>query len=708
MKRGKTFAPDGSTGGAQPLTRQQRRQQERAARKTATRGDPQSERAPSDPNQRTQIAAAVKQATHHVKSGNYRAGLEIIENILRICPNHAETLALKGNLAYAHGDFDTAIELYRQSALAEPRAPYVLFNLGAALVKALRYAEAIEPLQRAIKLQPDLAQAHNALGGAYLGLWRFSEAYRRVRKALALSGPNAPGYLNLAMTHLGLGEADSALACFVEALRLKGDRMPIYDGIIPAAASLAFSDDPKAQDEWVAVKERLRQADPESRSPEVIDYTLEKLKADPAPEVLTRVQAALPSIDEETIALVPRQAPKPSSSNGHLPQRVCALQHFGRSATGLLHALLDGHPQVTTLPGIYFKGFFGPGVWDRIHHGDPDEMIGRFIDLYEVLFDARHPKPVPGNASRSDKSIGVHEGVTSLGKARDQALELDKRAFQSHLRELLAGWERVTQGDFFLMIHRAFDRAQGKAGDEELVFYHIHNPNDYEVLNFLKYFPDSQFVMNVREPIQNSESWITKDVTEEADYLSLIGKIAHMPFHTNLPIFQNRDAFGIRLDDLKLRPEASMRSLAQRLGIDWNPSLLSPTMQGLEWWGDPGSSSFGLDPFDPGVLERKVGNIFGERDQRLFGTIYHPFRVLYGWETGKDTDVRDLLAEASGLVGEILDCEKLLAENARMPVSRLTSHVSHHYLRQLFRSRLQTLEKYGTYPGMIQPLTVAE
>ncbi len=706
MNRGKVFAPDGSAGGAQPLTRQQRRQQQREARKTASKGNQQSGQARRDPQQQTQIAAAVKQATHHIKSGNYRAGLEIIENILRVSPDHAETLALKGNLAHVHGDNLTAIELFQRSIAVEPLAPYVHFNLGAVLVKSLRNKEAIEPLKRAIKLQPDMAQAHNALGGAYVGLFRFEEAKRTLRKALQLSGPAAPSYTNLGLCHLGLGETEKALACFTEALRLKANPLQLYDGIIPAAAKLALSDDPKDHAAWQRARERLQDAFPESPAPALLDYSFEKLEVDPAPDAIARAQRALTPVDEETQTLAAPAVSKPEFGAADPPARVSALLHFGRSATGLLHALIDGHPEVTTLPGVYFKGFFGPGVWNSIRHSDPDEMIRRFIDLYEVLFDARHPKAVPGNPSKRNVGMGIQEGFTNLGAEKDQALTLDRQAFRKNMLEMLAGRERLTQGDFFRLLHRAFERAQGRPGDEPLIFYHIHNPVPHEFLNFLRYFPDTQIMMMAREPIGCCESWISKDVTEELDYTALSTKLAHMPYHVSRPEFSGRDAFGIRLDDLKLKPEATMRALADRLGIDWSPSLLEPTMQGLAWWGDPGSKTFGLDPFDPAVLHRQIGTIFGERDQQLMRSLYYPFRVLYGWEDADESAFLAGLAEAKALLEAPMDCEQHLMDGIGMAAARFKENISYAYVRVALRSRLETLKKYGTYPGMIQPLRV--
>ena len=41
----------------------------------------------------------------------------------------------------------------------------------------------------------------------------------------------------------------------------------------------------------------------------------------------------------------------------------CITYWFGRSGSLFLHSLLDGHPQISTLPGYFFKGWFNEKTW---------------------------------------------------------------------------------------------------------------------------------------------------------------------------------------------------------------------------------------------------------------------------------------------------------------------------------------------------------
>ena len=53
-----------------------------------------------------------------------------------------------------------------------------------------------------------------------------------------------------------------------------------------------------------------------------------------------------------------------------------------------MHSLIDGHPEVSTLPSIYFSEFFDHFTWEKIIAGGWEEMADRFATTYEVLFDA--------------------------------------------------------------------------------------------------------------------------------------------------------------------------------------------------------------------------------------------------------------------------------------------------------------------------------
>ncbi len=74
------------------------------------------------------------------------------------------------------------------------------YESAARLLAAGQYEQAIEPLKRAITLQPDFFRATNDLGVAYLKLNRLDEAAESFRRAIELDEKNYLPQLNLGIT----------------------------------------------------------------------------------------------------------------------------------------------------------------------------------------------------------------------------------------------------------------------------------------------------------------------------------------------------------------------------------------------------------------------------------------------------------------------------------------------------------------------------
>ena len=74
---------------------------------------------------------------------------------------------------------------------------------------------------------------------------------------------------------------------------------------------------------------------------------------------------------------------------------------FGRSGSLFLHSLFDGHPQISTLPGYFFKGWFNEKTWPIFKPNFQDtnwrEILADKICVYfEPQFNANSKKNVIG------------------------------------------------------------------------------------------------------------------------------------------------------------------------------------------------------------------------------------------------------------------------------------------------------------------------
>ena len=115
-----------------------------------------------------------------------------------------------------------AVAAFERSAQAQP-APSTLYRLGTLLVKSGEPARARAAFERALSLQPDLAEANNDLGTLLAQAGDLEGAIAKFRAALA-STPEYPDALNnLGYALLLSGQDQEARALYEKALALQPD-----------------------------------------------------------------------------------------------------------------------------------------------------------------------------------------------------------------------------------------------------------------------------------------------------------------------------------------------------------------------------------------------------------------------------------------------------------------------------------------------------
>ena len=165
----------------------------------------------------------------------------------------------------------------------------------------------------------------------------------------------------------------------------------------------------------------------------------------------------------------------PPKSTSDCVDKIIGLVHFGRSGTGLLHSLIDNHPEVTTLPSIYFSEYFNHSTWEKITQNGWDQMSDNFMRIYDVLFDAGSAVPVETKGKQYIDNVGKIEGLSSVGENADEVLHLDRNIFQSELKRLMNDCSNLNALSFFKLIQKAYDRTINDLDKKKLNFYHIHN-----------------------------------------------------------------------------------------------------------------------------------------------------------------------------------------------------------------------------------------
>ena len=634
--------------------------------------------------------------------GQLEAAVKHYEQALTIKPDYAEAHNNLGNALKELGQLEAAVERYEQALAIKPDFAEAYNNLGNTLQELGQFEATIKYFEQALVIKPDFAEAHSNLGMTFQELGQLEAAVKSYENALGIKPDFAKVYSNLGNALKDLGQLDAAVKSYEQALGIKADYAKAWGNVFFTVKALDLLTTKNA---WLeSYKKTLDAAILNSIHFKILEYRLNAFTPHMVDGFFDNAINAMPLKTTEEI-----QNPSPTHQNkkpGLIFNNMIALIHFGRSGTGLLHSLIDNHPEISTFPSIYFSEYYHADVWGKLIALGWDQLPENFIKQFAVLFDARSSVPVP-SIDKPIANLGEKEGMVNVGINRDEALTVDQNRFCAELKELMKSYSHLTPHTFFTLVHSVFEKALNKSSNKQSIFYHIHNPSIYAKLNFLRYNPEAKLLMMVREPIQSCESWVEKEIKGAAE--NTHNCIVTMLFDIDQIAFRRQDSIGVRLEDLKAQPKATMATLCDWMGIEESPKLYEMTAQGKKWWGDPSSpdySSEGMSPFDDSAITRKVGSVFSEQDQFILRTLFYPFSVRFGYVEENIRGFKEDLKTIKPLLDEPFGFQKQLAENLSQDLDTITRSGSALYLRAALHDRWVVLDEFNDYPYMLKPLSI--
>jgi arylsulfatase A-like enzyme/Tfp pilus assembly protein PilF len=170
----------------------------------------------------------------YAQSGPIPKALEAVDRGLRVVPDNAELLAMRGRILLEQGDAAAARALLERARGREPRDPRVHVDLANLYRGAGDLLHARAEAEEALRLDPKSADAQVAWGLALGALGREKEAAAAFHAALRLNPDQADALFYLGSVELRAGRATAAVPLFELLLR----KAPHYPG---AEASLALA-----------------------------------------------------------------------------------------------------------------------------------------------------------------------------------------------------------------------------------------------------------------------------------------------------------------------------------------------------------------------------------------------------------------------------------------------------------------------------------
>ena len=643
-------------------------------------------------------------AVKNQQKNNFQTAENLYNEVLKINPNHFKSIYGLATLFAQAKKFDLAKTLFNKAVQIQPNNAMAHNNLGNIFFETGQNQEAISSYEKAIQIQPNYLTAHFNMGHVLNELGQFQKAISSYEKAIQIQPNNAMVYNNLGNTFYELGELQKAISSYEKAIQNQPNNTMAWVNILfPLQANKLQT---KSEENYMPLLNENVNTKYDQVAKSILGYSLNQrdLSADNS---LDNVLNILSSVDNIFIKN-PKIPANELITEPSLPKKITAMVHFGRSGTGLLHSLIDGHPEVSTLPSIYFSEFFDNFSWKKIIAGGWEEMADRFVSTYAVLFDASSDVKIFTKGKRLIDNIGNKEGMTNVGKEGNEILSVNKKVFIEELQKLMDCYNRLNAASFFKLVHSAYEKTLNDNNEKKLIFYHIHNPDTYALLNFFKLEPNTNWLMMVREPLQSCESWLLKSFRDN-NYKDIVIKIFQMLFDIDQAIYRNDNSIGVRLEDLKEYPKETIQALCSWLGIKENNCLYQMTVQGKKWWGDPSSPDFtkeGMSPFDKTSINRKLGSVFSKKDQFILRTLFYPFSVRFGYAKENLEQFKNDLLAIRPMLDQMFDFEKKIVLNKNINKEKFMKSGPYLFLRSGMIERWSTLNKLHTYPSMLNPLKI--
>ena len=153
----------------------------------------------------------------------WRSSVALWQHAAQVTENNYQAFSNLGISLLAEGRINEAIAQHQRAIEIEPNIAEIQRAFADALLKGGRLDDAIAHYQRALQIRPNFPDAERNLGDALLQKGRTEEAIEHYRHALAAKPDYPEGQNNLGNALANAGRYTEAAMAFQEAVRLKPD-----------------------------------------------------------------------------------------------------------------------------------------------------------------------------------------------------------------------------------------------------------------------------------------------------------------------------------------------------------------------------------------------------------------------------------------------------------------------------------------------------
>lgn len=169
---------------------------------------------------------------------NNSAGSPAVSNVLPEDRTRARSQLDAGKELFRNDQDAEAVLAFQEAVRLDPDLAEAHFRLGLgyeSLGKSeeaeAQYKKAIAAYKKHFEDNPDDAEAHYQLGQTFANLGQYSDAIREYREATKLKEDDADIYYDLGVAHTKLAQYDAAAAAFKKSLEIDPDFYRAQDGL---------------------------------------------------------------------------------------------------------------------------------------------------------------------------------------------------------------------------------------------------------------------------------------------------------------------------------------------------------------------------------------------------------------------------------------------------------------------------------------------
>jgi hypothetical protein len=249
-----------------------------------------------------------------------------------------------------------------------------------------------------------------------------------------------------------------------------------------------------------------------------------------------------------------------------LRERPIFICGHPKAGTSLLRAVFDSHPQLIVYPEetVFFRRFL-----PRAAGLDLEGLLALADETLIHIFQWNRERPVASQVGFLDRDYSA----ISFEQVR-QVLRQFARQHCEH------------PGDVLSAAVLAYGKVSGAATPATRAWVEKSPYNEYYAEQIFAWWPEARCIHILRDPRDNYVSYQRKHPDWQPEFFAANWRRST---HAGL---ENRQRFGagryliLRYEDLTQSPQATLRQLADFIGIDWDPALAAPTRAGAQWAGN--------------------------------------------------------------------------------------------------------------------------